>query len=271
MSRAVALAVCVATLPVAALAGDLGLPAADAPVVAPAPVAQPDLVFTLRGGAAVAPDYFGSDDYAVGPDFAFSLDHLRLGGFSIGSPDPHFEATGFAPRGSFRYIGERSASDSPELSGLNDVDASLEIGLGLGYNQRHYRAFADARYGVIGHESWVGELGADLILYPTDRSTLWVGPRVQIGSERYTATYFGVTAAEAGASGLPAFAPDGGVVSAGLELGMTYEINDRWGVEWAVTYDRLMGDAADSPITGLGSEDQFGARIGLTRRFSLDF
>ena len=35
--------------------------------------------------------------------------------------------------------------------------------------------------------------------------------------------------------------------------------------------DRLIGEAADSPITERGSADQFGIMFGITRQISLDF
>jgi outer membrane protein len=273
MLRSSFVAACLSFLPVAAVAGSLSASEPHPFAIAPAPAtSEPDVIFTLRGGGAVTPEYFGSDEFRFGPEIGFSLNYLRLpGGYSFGSTDPDFVRTGLAPHASFRYIRERTSSDSPELDGLDDVDTSVELGLGLSYGQRHYRVFADARYGVIGHNAWVGELGADMIIYPTDRAKLWLGPRVFLGSDDYSATYFGVTAAEAAASGLSAFAAEGGVVSAGLEVGMTYQLNDRWGVEGVITYDRLLNDAADSPITALGSEDQVGLRIGLTRRITLDF
>ncbi len=258
--------------PAAALAGSLAEPVVEPVVVS---VAAPEVAparafaFTLRGGAAVSPAYFGSDEYELGPDFGFSLHRLRFGPFDIGSDDPNFVATGFGLRGSFRYIGERSASDYSELEGLEDVDAALELGLGVSYSQRNYELFGDLRYGVVGHESLVGELGADLILHPSDRLELRAGPRLLIGSDDYAATYFGVTAAEAAASDFAAYDAEGGLLSAGVELGATYALTDRWGLDGAVGWERLLNDAADSPITT--EDDQFTARLGLTRRFDFAF
>lgn len=274
MSLFRSLAIAAAFLPTAVVAGDLAVPAPEpVPMVERVPATSPDLIFTLRGGASVTPDYFGSDDYSVGPDFAVRLNFLRLpGDRTFGSSDAADPRYGLGLRGSFRYIGERDASDHPELAGLDDVDTSVELGLGVGYSSRNFDAFADLRYGVVGHESFVGELGADVKFNPTDRLTLSVGPRVFVGSDKYAQTYFGVSAAEVGngyAGG--AYDADGGVLSAGIELGATYQINDNWGVEGAVTWDRLTNDAADSPIVQTGDRDQYGVRIGLTRRITLDF
>lgn len=267
---------CLALLPALfpaapALAGGPLPVSADAAPVVFVETPKPRFVFTLRGGVAVKPDYFGASSYGVGPDLGFDFGYARAFGRDFGSTDPDFERTGLHLRGSFRYIGERSAADHPELTGLNDIDLSVELGLGLAYTQRSYEIFGDVRYGVVGHESVVGELGADLRLHPGDRLTLTAGPRLFLGSDSYAQTYFGVTAAESAASGLAAFTAEGGALSAGIELGATYKIDENWGVEGALTYDRLLNDAAASPITVQGSEDQLRARIGLTRRISLRF
>lgn len=231
----------------------------------------PALGFTLRGGVQTAPEYFGSGSNEAGPALGASLNYLRLGGFTFGNPDPLYVPEGFGVTGSFRYIGERDDADSPELAGLEDIDAALEIGGGLRYATRDYQVFGNIRYGVIGHESFVGELGADVFLRPTDRLTLRAGPRALFGDSDYTSTYFGVTADESIASGgnFAAFEPDGGLVSTGIEVGAGYRINDNWGVDASLTYEKLRDDAADSPITT--DDEQFRASIGVTRRFSLGF
>jgi len=257
--------------PGAAMAGDPGATAIEpAPVFQAAPASRPDLIFTLRGGIKVTPDYFGSGDYSAGPDFGFGLNFARLpGGRSFGSTDPNDPQYGFGLRGSFRFIGERDAADHAELTGLNDVDTSVELGLGLAFTSRNFDAFADLRYGVIGHESLVGELGADVKFQASDRLTLSAGPRLFMGSDKYAQTYFGVTAAEATYG--PAYTAGGGLLSAGVELGAQYKINDDWGVEGAVSWNRFMNSAADSPIVQTGDRDQYSVRIGLTRRITLDF
>lgn len=229
----------------------------------------PDIVATLRAGVQVSPSFFGSDEYQLGPDIAARLDYVRFpGGFEYGSSRTVGFRTGWGIQGAFRYIGERKDDD---IEGLDSVDWTAEVGLGLGYEQRSWRAFADVRYGVIGHNAWVGEVGADAIAYPIQGLTLTAGPRLQFGTDNFAQTYFGISADESVASGLDAYDASGGLLATGLEIGARYLFNERWGVEGAITYDRLVNDAADSPITRDGSADQYGARIGITRRISLDF
>jgi outer membrane scaffolding protein for murein synthesis (MipA/OmpV family) len=233
---------------------------------------NPDLVLTLRAGVQVSPAYLGSDDYELGPDLAARLDYIRLpGGFEFGSGRTVGFRSGWGIRGSARYLGERDADEHDEIEGLDNVDWSFELGLGVGYEQRNWRAFTDVRYGVIGHNAWVGEVGADGIAYPMDGLTVTLGPRLSFGTDNFAQTYFGVSGPESEASGLAPFDAKGGLLGAGMELGARYRFNERWGVEGAATWNRLVNDAADSPVTKTGSEDQYELRLGITRSISLDF
>ena len=235
------------------------------------------LRFTLSGGAQYAPTYPGSDEYEVRPDVGFRFQSLALrNGFILGDPDFDSVPDGFALRGAFNYEGARDGDVSDRLAGLDDRDASVELGLGGQYGGPGYRVFGEVRYGVTGHEAFVGEIGADAVLQASDRLTLLAGPRATIGSSKYNDYYFGVSDAEgAAAAGLGNAEIDGGydagsgLVSAGIELGARYRLSDAWGVEGTVSYDRLEGDAGRSPV--VEDRDQYGVGIRLTRRFTLDF
>ena len=228
------------------------------------------LGFTLGAGVATGPGYFGSDEQLVVPDFGFGFQYLRLPtGHEFGDPDFDAVAEGFGMGGSFRIIGERNAADFPELTGLEDRELAIEVGVSLGYTAPGWEAFADLRYGALGHESLVADLGADAVLRPTDALTLRAGPRLFLGDAGYNQAYFGVTAAESLASGLTAFAPEAGLVSTGVELSADYRIDDLWGLYGAVRYDMYGGAVEDSPI--LLQDDSLSAGIGVTRRFSFGF
>lgn len=268
----------------AAVGQDLGTtdvsetPVAPLEVTQPTPLARIDpnknviLKFDVRAGAAARPAYFGSDEYVIGPDFAVSFDYAKIRGLGdYGSLDDNAPPRAFGIRGSLRFIGERDDDDYDELEGLEDIDPSLELGLGLVYRERNFEAFGDVRYGVIGHQNFVGELGMDAISYPTENWELRLGPRFSFADGDFADLYFGVDEAESRASGLSAYTADGGLLGAGFEATARYRFNDLWGLEAAVRADRLLNDAADSPITESGSEDQFRFRIGITRELVLQF
>lgn len=238
----------------------------------PAQAQDRALSFSLTGGAQVAPKYFGSDSYSVGPSVSFASGGLRFGGFELGNTDgPVLFAPGTGIRGAFRYIAKRSGKD--ELDGLNDVKASVEAGIGLHHTTEFWQVYADLRYGIIGHKALAGKLGANLIYRGDSGLVLHAGPRAEFGDSRFARTYFGITAAEAAASAanLTEHNPSGGFHSIGLEAGAYQPLNDDWGITGTLRYDRLRGDAARSPIVQQGSRNQISAQIGLTRHFNLRF
>ncbi len=261
--------VCAASLMLAsslpAIAGDPVPQGPDPVLVTPvAPAPEPALVITLGLGIQAAPAYFGSDEYEISPSGSFAFHSINIGSLRFGDPDPTVDRLGFGLRGSFRFVAERDVSEHAELAGLDDVDATVELGLGVGYTARNYSAFLDMRRGFGGHEAWVAEAGADVIARPASGLTLTFGPRLFWGDNDYADTYFGVTPAQAGPT-LAAFDPDGGLLSAGIEFGADYRLNDNWGIEGAISYDRFMNDAEDSPIVQQGSEDQWSIKFGFTR------
>lgn len=227
--------------------------------------------FSLRGGAAAVPDYPGSDNYQGAADFGFKFGALKWGGTDIGSGVRGIPANGFTYFGAFKVIGERDSDDYDELTGLDDIDTAVELGFGIGYQQTYWKAFGEVRKGIGGHTAVTGTVGADLIYRPSDRWLFTAGPRVNFGDSDYANTYFGVTADEAAASSFGIYDADGGAMSAGIEVQGTYFLDDRWAVEGAVSYEKLLNDAADSPITATGSEDQWRVRLGLSRVFTLNF
>jgi len=238
------------------------------------PVAAQDsaLAFSLTGGARIAPDYFGASGRSVSPVIGFGFQGLRFGGTELGDPDgPKVFAPGAGLRGSFRFIGEREGKD--KLAGMADVDASLELGLGVHYTSDLWQVFADLRYGAVGHKGLTGEVGANVIYRAPSGLVLNAGPRAEFGSSRFTNTYFGVTAAEAASplNTLTPFSASGGIYSVGVEMGAYQPLGDDWGITGTLRYDRLRGDAARSPIVLQGSRDQVSAEIGLTRHFNLRF
>lgn len=236
--------------------------------------AQTSPAAQVTGGLGVnyAPDYPGADSYSFGPAGVLRFDFVRFpNGVEFGSSGSVGYLSGFGPRGSVRYLGSRKASDNAELRGLDNIDAALEIGLGLGFEQEYWRAFGDVRYGAVGHSAWVGEFGADAILRPNDQLVINFGPRASWGNSRFLDTYFGVTEKESDRSGVKAFDASSGFYGVGAELGARYAFSQNWGVEGRAGYELLVGDAGDSPITDIGSANQFELQVLITRSLSLGF
>jgi outer membrane scaffolding protein for murein synthesis (MipA/OmpV family) len=231
---------------------------------------RPAARVTIGFGGAVAPEYLGSAKVAIAPAGIFAIQELVLpGGLGIGSDAALPTDPGFGLRGGFRYIPKRDSKEFSELAGLSDIDPAFELGLGLVSITQRSRVFVEVRKGFAGHDGWVGEAGADLLLRPSDRLVLAAGPRAYFGDDTFVQTYFGVTSDDAARSSLAAFEPDGGLVSLGLEVNARHYFADHWSLVGTLGWRRLQGDAARSPITDEGSADQFRARLVVTRTFSL--
>lgn len=208
-------------------------------------------------GISPYPDFAiarGSDEFVFeAPDEPFGFTVLRAGGIEVGP--------------SVTFQGARRRRDMGVS--MDEVGFSLEAG---GFVQfwlaPRVRLRAEGRRGLTGHRSWVGSAGIDYVIRDGDRYVFSLGPRVNLSDAGYQRAYFGVNPGEAARTGLPAWRPDGGVHSVSAIAGVTYSLGGRWGMVGYARYDRLVGDAADSPfVAAHGSRDQGSAGIGLTYTF----
>lgn len=188
---------------------------------------------------------------AADESFGFSL--LESGGFRFG-PALNFE-------------GARSADDVGAL--LPKVKFSLEPGAFVSFDlSGSFRLRGELRKGVTGHKGWVGMAGADYVVREGNDWLFAVGPRVSWSNNRYQDAWFGVEQADSIASGLPAYDPGGGFHAVGATASFETQFTPRWGIATYAKYDRLIGDAADSPVVRvLGSRDQLSGGLSLTYTF----
>ncbi len=224
-----------------------------------------DIVLEVGAGVAYKPKYEGAGRYIFSPQPLFKLHFLRLpNGYEIGGGSNQ----GFGFRPAFGYRGKRQAGDAPILAGLGTVSSAFELGAAVSYRMDYLKGFVELRRGFGGHEGWVGETGLDYIFDPTPRIAVSAGPRATFASSDYMQTYFGVTAVQSTASGLPITSVGSGFKTVGIEGEVRYKLTDKVTAITGASWERLIGDAASSPIiTGGGEKDQFTVRLGLTYKF----
>lgn len=233
------------------------------PGVAAAQPAQPadrDWSLTLGAGAGLVPDYEGSDDWEIRPLPVIRADWrdtLFVDGLSAGVRT-RFADDRVTVGAIARYDFGRDESDNGALRGLGDVDGSVELG---GFVRGQVDIFT-AGLTVVqdvagGHDGLLaeGEIG---IAVPVDRRIrLTAMASATYADDSYMQSLFGVDAAQAARSGYTAFDPSGGIKDVGLSAGGTYLVTDRISIGTRLSYTRLLGDAADSPIVDqAGSADQ---------------
>lgn len=260
----------------AAVAAGLLFAASSGPALAdpslPPPPAMPlpkgDFVVDLGLAAKLMPRYPGADETALRARPLFGLERLTLPLVGVIADGP---AEGAFLYPAIQVEGERKTSDHAELAGMRDVDWALGLGLGAGVNRGSWRAFAEVRAGVKGYNGLTARAGADLMWAPSPRTVAAIGPRIDLAGRDYARTWFGVTPAEAAASGggLAAYAPGGGVASVGLAASWGRAISDRAMLQVQAGWDRRLGDIGKSPLVRRGDRNAAFLATGVTWRFGL--
>jgi outer membrane protein len=227
-------------------------------------------VIDLGAGLAAQPRYPGSDETILVPYPLFVLGRIFVPGIGQIEEEDGLRRLSVYP--SFNFIGKRESSDSNELEGMEDVDWALEAGIGVAYRHDWIRGFVEVRQGFNGYSGQVAQFGLDVIASPTEDLEVLAGPRLGWGSDGYMDTYFGITSKEAADSPNydKSFDAGAGFSSVGLAASARYNLTDKWKLHLLGGWDRLIGDAADSPIVKQGSENQFYGGAGVTYQFAFD-
>ena len=224
-------------------------------------------------GGQLKPKFIGSDETQLRP--LFDLDLARGSNeFPFEAPDDSFgirlfSKGGFSLGPAANIQSKRKESDVGAPVGK--VKTTVEVGGFAEYEfSDSFRLRADLRKGLGGHDGVVGSVGADYIWRDGDKYVFSVGPRALFSNARFHRAYFGVTPTAALASGLPTYRPDGGIYAVAAASGLTYQFSPRFGMFGYARYERLVGDAAKSPIVReLGSRNHLSGGLGLSYTFNI--
>jgi outer membrane protein len=248
--------------------------AADASGMVPPPVQNEDgWIVTVRAMGAVSPSFPGSGQLRPYPFPAVSF--RRIGEPEVFStPDDGFGLS-IIDLGYFRagpvanFVFKRGQRDG--LFGLRRVGLTHEVGGFVEFTPiEHIRTRAELRQGVDGHKGFVAVLSADLY-GSTGPVSMSVGPRFDIGDNRYANAYFSVTPVEALLNGrLTPYEATGGFTSAGGVATLRYDFTDNANATIFGGLQRLTGSVGQSPIPSLiGSRNQFSAGLAIGRSFEV--
>lgn len=238
----------------------------------------PAKTWDIRLGAGVAyqPDYEGSDDYDIEPlPFATVSyrDLVFLRGPMLGANLLTYYGPGevgkFQAGPLIRYRFGRDEDDNDALRGLGDVDGSIEVGGFVSFDSGPWSAGVTLFQDVSGgHEGLTAELEAGYGVPLGDSLRLAAGLSATWASDDYMQSFFGVSAVQAQRSGLRRHEAEAGFKNVGLALSLDYAVTESWSVTARVGYERLLGDAADSPIVeDEGSANQLGTALFVSYRF----
>ena len=144
----------------------------------------------------------------------------------------------------------RKSSRSAALSGLPDIDAKPEIGAFFNHTLSPALFLTSSlRYGAGQHGcGLVLDLGAghSTVLAPQWR--LGVGVAASVVNGGWMQSYFGVSPAQATASGYPAYRPAAGLRDGRANVALTYQMASRASITGAASVGTWLGDARSSPL-----------------------
>ena len=224
-------------------------------------------------GPQIEPKYIGADNYKIAPLFHFKIARGdKQFGFSAPDDGPSLglvSSDGFKMGVTGKIQGKRKASDVGAAVG--DVKTTYELGGFAQYEwQDSFRLRAKVLKGLNGHDGVVGEVSADKIWRDGDKEVFSVGPRILLSDAKFQRAYFGVTPAVALATGLPVYRPGSGIYAVAAATGVTFALDNKWGLFGYGRYERLVGNAAKSPIVRqFGSRNQFSAGAGVNYTFTI--
>lgn len=156
-------------------------------------------------------------------------------------------------------------SGSDRLEGMGSVSAAVDGGVQGWVAVFGVPVFAQLRAALNGDQGTIGVLGVYLPLKLTPDFTLTVLPSVTWANGKQMQAFYGVTPAQSAASGFAAYSAGAGWQNAALEINGDWKIAAPWHLVGGVAYQRLLGNAADSPL--VQDKNQWSGLIGLSYKF----
>lgn len=215
---------------------------------------------SLGLGAVHLPTYDGSarQRTLAGPDFTLSYRSRQWGVVELGPRGLVWQAVEMGAFSVGLVAGldpgrkahdTRSTDPTPgdrRLAGMGDVRASAEAGLAIGYGP--LTLVTHQSLGQRGHQGRQVELGLAWPWALNGRLGLRVSANAIWADAKVQQAFFGVTAAQASATGWPVFTPGAGLRKTELSLGSEYTLMPNTLLRGSVVASRLAGDAGRSPL-----------------------
>ncbi|AHJ12182.1 MipA/OmpV family protein [Sulfurospirillum multivorans] len=213
--------------------------------------AEENWAFALGGGVMYRAKYEGSNNYhaILIPDISASYKEglifanwNGIGGYPIYGENYKIGAS-IGPS-----FGREEKDDRENLRGMGDIDMGLIVNLLGEYNFGLMKlsgkiSKGDKEYGT------TAKLEVSKTFSLTEKLKLKVAAGNTWADEEHMQSYFGITPAQAMRSGYNQYEAKSGIKSAGVSIGTFYSITKNWEAKVMLTADKLLDNAADSPLT----------------------
>jgi len=246
---------------------------------------HPDWDLQFGAGIASMPDYSGASSSSarlrVWADGAYRT--ADFGTFAIDSgsltidPELRWDFVDSRELGYGILVGYRSGrgdsspgfasanSGSARLTGLPNISGAIDVGLVGHIAVFGVPLFAQVRSAVNGAQGTLLNAGVYLSL-PLDAALeLTVLPTVTWANGREMRAFYGVTTEQSTTTGFAAYSTSAGWENAALEVAGDWKIGSGWYLLASVAYQRLLGNAAASPL--IQTRNQASAFAGAAWNF----
>ena len=174
---------------------------------------------------------------------------------------------GLRVRLTLRYDGGRTQDASPELAGLGEIRSSVRSRLSVRWEPAPGWVLTGATgwdlFDRVGGYTLEANVAREWAYGHGRRFSLAAG--VTGADSRHMQAWHGVTPEQSQRSGYPVFRASGGLREAFAAAGYRHEFGEQWSAFVEAHAHRLLGSAADSPLTRRPSTQGIG--VGLARRF----
>lgn len=233
-------------------------------------------------GAAMLPDYEGSDDREATLTLfgSYKWDsgrYVALGGTNEAGRALRVKANLVSDAWSptwelgpvLQYRMERDDVDNDRVDRMKDVDAATELGAFVGFRSGPWAASLTYATDVSDeHDGAVTELAGSYKLAVNNALSLIFGASMSYADGDYMNAYFGVNSKNVGTSNFSNYDADSGIKDYGLSVTAEYGLDQNWGLVGGIKYYRLTNDAEDSPLVNdVGDPDQISASLAVTYTF----
>lgn len=253
-----------------------------------APAAYAEIAVPIEGleinliGVAVAsvPDYWGSskNEGAFGPygryQFQGTERYVEVLGPQVKLNLLNDKNWRLGPILRYRSARDKDVDDNV-VRRMDKVDSVVEGGAFVGYKMPlsstplHQITFnADVEGGSNGTEAHLGMM----YMQPFSKTIIGnIGLGMSYGNSKFMDNYFGVTSAHDLALyptlGGRAYNPSSGVAGWNIPFGVSAFVSEKWIVSGGGRYEKLVGDASDSPVVKRGDSSQWMFGLGVAYLF----
>ncbi|MEZ5658369.1 MAG: MipA/OmpV family protein [Burkholderiaceae bacterium] len=239
---------------------------------------EPHSQFALGMSLTSAPEYLGSSRQGLSlkPILAYRYGRFKLtssGGSSImnfgvrsddsGASAELLKTSRWKIKTSARIGGGRSASDSVDLAGLPSIQRTVFARLSVNYKLTEAISLdSTLTWDLLGHDNGASLSAGIGYAFRSSPATEWsFGAGVTYGNATHMRGLFGVPESAATAD-RPAYEPGAGLRDIGLGAGFITSLSKRWVAFGNVGLNKVIGPAADSPLTHASTGRRASVGIG---------